>query len=345
MARAAAHVVHRRCRRIADRAAGFAAYRVTPKGIPPTFDLAPARAMVDGGNCEQAVVEHIDPALIANPDDADALELRRRCIALTRAARRPPEPGPRPSAARADRTPELDQVETLIAANGCAEAVQHVNAVLAGDPNNERAKELAARAAACGAAPPAPAPPVHGPALWPSRSHRPRAGSTCCPGNSRRIIRSASWRCGNGTMMPFHAPGTGASAGCQSVRGDRARGADRLPRVGAATCRRARGHQAAGGQGARPGTGCGEGGRIRGRYRCVSPCERSRPGVRVDGPLQRIAEQKIGRGRKRCDEAKVAFSYGENAAAAAAFQDVLTLLPPSDPCHTLAGDRLKQLGK
>ena len=69
------------------------------------------------------------------------------------------------------------------------------------------------------------------------------------------------------------------------------------------------------------------------------------PSIRVDGALQRIEEQKIGRGRKRCDDAKVAFSYGENAAAAAAFQDVLTLLPPSDPCHTLAVDRLKQLGK
>ena len=58
-----------------------------------------------------------------------------------------------------------------------------------------------------------------------------------------------------------------------------------------------------------------------------------------------MEEQKIVRGKKRCDEAKLAFSYGENAAAVAAFQDVLTLLPPSDPCHALAVERLKQLGK
>ena len=69
------------------------------------------------------------------------------------------------------------------------------------------------------------------------------------------------------------------------------------------------------------------------------------PSIRLDGPLQRMEEQKIVRGKKRCDEAKLAFSYGENAAAVAAFQDILTLLPPSDPCHALAVDRLKQLGK
>ena len=103
---------------------------------------------------------HINPALSANPNDADALELRRRC---TPAAPPPaPESEPAPSAeARPPNTtvtPELDQVEALIAANGCVEAVRRVNVVLAGDPNNERANELATQAAGCGAATPSALP-------------------------------------------------------------------------------------------------------------------------------------------------------------------------------------------
>ena len=138
-------------------ALGYAAFRALPKQTPPAFDLVLARAMVDGGNCDRAVVEHINPALSANPDDAAALELRRRCTA--------PAPLPPPESSAAPETtaeepaaaPELDQVETLIAANGCSEAVQRVDAVLASDPSNARAQELAARAAACAAAM-APAP-------------------------------------------------------------------------------------------------------------------------------------------------------------------------------------------
>ena len=69
------------------------------------------------------------------------------------------------------------------------------------------------------------------------------------------------------------------------------------------------------------------------------------PSFQVDGHLQRIDGQKLQRGNKRCEEGRLAFSYGDNAAAAAAFQDVVKLLPPSDPCSATARDRLKQLGK
>ena len=104
---------------------------------------------------------HINPALSANPNDADALELRRGCT--------PPAPAPAPEpAASAEATPpsdttvtpELNQVEALITADACAEAVQrvNVNVVLAGDPNNERANELATQAAGCGAATPSALP-------------------------------------------------------------------------------------------------------------------------------------------------------------------------------------------
>jgi tetratricopeptide (TPR) repeat protein len=69
------------------------------------------------------------------------------------------------------------------------------------------------------------------------------------------------------------------------------------------------------------------------------------PSMKVDEPLQRIADQKMLLGGKKCAEGKMEFSYGNNAVAVAAFQEVLKLLPPSDPCYAIAKERLAQLRK
>jgi tetratricopeptide (TPR) repeat protein len=331
-------------------AAGFAAYRALPKGTPPSFDLAAARAMVDSGNCERAAVEHINPALSANPNDADALELRRRC---TPAAAPPaPESEPAPSAEASPPpdttvTPELDQVEALIAANGCAEAVQRVDVVLAGDPNNERAKELATRAAGCGAATP-PAPPTPGvrTSALAVKESPSQGGLDLMPKELEKDYQKRKLtmrrRYDEAVSMLQRQEHQQAARAFDEIAQEVPTGYLELAQ------RRADAHEGIKQQAvkaldlAQAAEKAGEFEAAADAYRRANALD---PGVRIDAPLQRIAEQKIGRGRKRCDEAKVAFSYGENAAARAAFQDVLTLLPPSDPCHTLAADRLKQLGK
>ena len=66
---------------------------------------------------------------------------------------------------------------------------------------------------------------------------------------------------------------------------------------------------------------------------------------RPSGCLPAIGDRKLQLGKKRCEDATIAFSYGNNVEAAAAYQDVLKLLPPPDPCYALAKGRLKQLGK
>jgi tetratricopeptide (TPR) repeat protein len=331
-------------------AAGFAAHRARPKGIPPSFDLAAARAMVDSGNCEQAAVEHINPALIANPNDADALELRARCISPSPAPARAPEPEPVAEAGPPPDTtvtPELDQVEALIAANGCAEAVQRVNVVLAGDPNNERAKELATRAAGCGAAaPPAPAPPGVRTGALAVKEPPSEGGLDLMPRELEKDYQKRKLamrrRYDDAVSMLQGQEHQQAARAFDEIAQEVPTGYLELAQ------RRADAHEGIKQQAvkalnlAQAAEKAGEFEAAADAYRRANALD---PGVRIDGALQRIAEQKIGRGRKRCDEAKVAFSYGENAAARAAFQDVLTLLPPSDPCHTLAADRLKQLGK
>jgi tetratricopeptide (TPR) repeat protein len=333
-------------------AVGYAAYKALPKGTPPAFDLVLARAMVDGGKCDQAVVEHITPALSANPDDAAALELRRRCTA---SAPLPPPESTAAPATTADEpaaAPELDQVETLIAANGCSEAVQRVDAVLASDPSNARAQELAARAAACAAAmvpaPTAPAPPAPGARTGALATKEPpsQGGLDLLPQELAKDYQKRKLamrkRYDDAVAMLQRQEHQQAARAFDEIAQEVPTGYIELAQG------RADAHEGIKQQAAKA-FDLAQSAEKAGQFEAATDAYRRAnaldPSIRVDGALQRIEEQKIARGRKRCDDAKVAFSYGENAAATTAFHDVLTLLPPSDPCHTLAVDRLKQLGK
>jgi tetratricopeptide (TPR) repeat protein len=244
-------------------------------------------------------------------------------------------------------TPELDQVEVLIAENGCSEAVQRVHAVLAGDPDNERAKVLAARAAACGASPAQAAPEPGGRAGALAVNELPaQGGLDVLPQELARDYQKRKLamrrRYDEAVAMLQRGEHQQAASAFDEIAQEVPTGYLELAQ------RRADAREGIKQQGvealdqAQSAEKAGDFAAAIDAYRRAHALD---PGIRIDGPLQRIEEQKIGRGRKRCDEAKVAFSYGENAAAVAAFQDVIGLLPPSDPCHTLARDRLKQLGR
>ena len=304
--------------------------------------------MVDGGNCEQAVVEHINPALSANPDDADALELRRRCTAPSPAPP-PPEPEPAPTAA-ADTAaaPELDQVEALIAANGCSEARPACRRGACGRPEQRARHRSWLRE-------PLPARQRRPPHLQTARCPDRRSGrqGATVRGRARPAAQELDKDYQKRKLAMRRRYDDAVSMLQRQEHQQAARAFDEIAQEVPTgylelAQRRADAHEGIKQQAvkafdlAQAAEKAGEFEAATDAYRRANALD---PGIRIDGPLQRIEEQKIGRGRKRCDEAKVAFSYGENAAARAAFQDVLTLLPPSDPCHTLAVDRLKQLGK
>jgi hypothetical protein len=50
-------------------------------------------------------------------------------------------------------------------------------------------------------------------------------------------------------------------------------------------------------------------------------------------------------GRRRCSEGDVAFVLSKNGAAISAYEDVLRLLPPTDPCYARARERLRLMQK
>ena len=115
---------------------------------PPVWDVAVAQQLIDSGKCPEAMDTQITPALRENPSNELALKLRERCsqpVAATSSVTSsiPAEP-------TADE--KLTAIEPLLAANvasDCQTALATIDAVLAGDANNERAKSLQAKANTC----------------------------------------------------------------------------------------------------------------------------------------------------------------------------------------------------
>lgn len=114
----------------------------------PVWDHDAAAALVNDGKCAEAMQEQITPALNANPNDADALALKERC-APPPAPVAPAAPAPPPAPVEKTVAQKLDDVEASIAANQCQAALDAVNAVLTDNPDDARAKDLAAKADAC----------------------------------------------------------------------------------------------------------------------------------------------------------------------------------------------------
>jgi len=321
-------------------ASAFAVYKLA-RTSQPTFDLVAAKAMVDAGNCQQAMVEHIDPALGANPNDATALELKRTCTA--------PPPTPEPPAAPSvvpplpTATQQLDEAETLIAAKDCPKALEKINGVLGAEPDNERAKGLAAQANAC-IAPPAP-PRVQ---ADPLAVKRPPAEGGLEPlpketqNDYQKRMDALRARYDNAVSMLQRRAYVQAARELDQIRKEVPGGylelAQRLDAARSGVREEARRSFDA----ARAAEDRGDFDDATEAYRRARDLD---PSMKVDEPLQRIADQKMLLGGKKCAEGKMEFSYGNNAAAVAAFQEVLKLLPPSDPCYATAKERLAQLRK
>jgi pSer/pThr/pTyr-binding forkhead associated (FHA) protein len=317
----------------------FAVYELTQKE-QPTFDLVAARAMVLGGQCQQALAEHIDPALRANPNDTTALELKRKCAEPPPPTVPPVAPAPPPPIA----TQQLDEAETLIAAKDCPTALEKINQVLATDPNDGRAQQLAALATACIA----PSPSLRRVPAEPLAVKRPPAegGLDPLPTESQKdyLKRVDAMRARYDDAVSVLQKGAYVAAAreFELIRKEVPTGyldlAQRLDAARSGMKDEAKRALAA----ARAAEDRGDFDAATESYRRAHGLD---PGIQVDVPLQRVADQRLQLGKKRCSEGQLDFSYGNNAAAIAAFQEVLKLLPPSDPCYATARDRLAQLRK
>lgn len=315
-------------------ASGFAAYRFAQMQ-KPAFDLEAARAMVVGGNCQQAMVEHIDPALRANPNDTMALELKRQCAAPPPPPEPPPEP-PRPTAAQ-----QLDEAEALIAAKDCPKALEKINEVIATEPENERAKGLAAQANVCIA----PPPPVTRVPADPLAVKLPPAegGLDLLP---KERLSAYQKRVADMRARYNLADSKIRKNECVQAVGDFEKIRKDVPDGYLALNERLRAARRCVTDEANKNLGAAKDAENRGDfdtaillYRRANELDSS---IKIDEPLQRIADQKLQLGRQKCTEGKAAYALGKNAAAIAAFTDVLRFLPPSDPCYATAQEQQKK---
>ena len=139
-------------------ACGFGAYKLVHKSPPKAvWDSAAATTLANSGRCQEALDQQINPALRADPNNAEAQSLKQKCTAPPPTTSIPPTPVPEtPAVVTKTATQTLDEADTALAAKDCQAALAAANTVLTDEPNDARAKEIAAKATGCLAPPSVP---------------------------------------------------------------------------------------------------------------------------------------------------------------------------------------------
>ncbi len=321
-------------------ASGIGAYTwLHKRAAKPAWDRDVALALVNDGKCDQAMQEQIAPALSANPNDQDALALKERCAPPPPPA--PPVAPPPPAPPEKTFAQKLDDAEALLAANQCQAALDAVNALLPGNPDDTRAKDLAAKADAClkPAAPAAPAGPP--PAV---KIAAAQGGLDVQQGESQRdytrrvaamkkryddAVAELQGQHYQQALKEFDAIASGVPAGYLDLaqrRADARAGIKDEAARAYATGRQAEQQ--------------GDLNAAQQRYQRAHDMDAS---IDVTTDLARINAQKLSLGQQACKLGGANYSLNHNAEAAVQYQRVLDLLPETDPCYAVAKTRLAQI--
>ena len=310
---------------------------------PPRFDLVVAQAMVNDGRCQDAIVKHIDPALRANPNDPTALHLRRLCTPPPQGEVTEVPEAPPVMVSPSTATQLLDEAEAFITAGACQPGLDKINQALAIESTNERASQLAERAKSCINQPPTPAPTTS------LAVKRPPSGG------GLEVLSKELEKDYRARMLTMRARYDAAVSALQ--KGEHLQAARQFEQISREVpdgYLELAQHLDAARQGikgeAQNRLDAAQAAESRGDFDAATDAYRRAheldPEIQIDAHMQRLAENKVKLGRKRCEEGKLEFSYGTNrAAAVAAFQEAVKLLPPSDPCYTIAQKRLRELGQ
>lgn len=325
-------------------ASAFAAYKLVHKSSPAVWDSAIAQALIASGRCQEAMDKEITPALQANPNNQEAQSLRDKC------ANPPPPPAHTeptstvPPAPTADE--KLTEAETLVASNECQKAQETVNAVLAQEPDNTRAKDLLAKVNAC--LTPTPVPPTPGPEKPQIAKALPpeKGGLTPLPNETQKDYAAR--------VAAKHQQYTEALALIDNQRYLQARRAldeiaqdvpagyldlaQRREELGNTIKAEAkkRFETAQGLDAKNEFDGATE------AYRRAHDLDAS---IQIDAPIQRLNDRKLELGRKRCQQGRLDYLYGQTATAIPELQDAVKYLPPTEECAVKAREILQKLGK
>ena len=328
-------------------ASAFIAYKLMRKPVSPEWDSSVAQALIASGKCQEALDTQINPALQKDPNNQQAVTLRDECnrtVAQVTSIATSSVP------ATPTVDDKLNEAEPLLQANvaaDCQKALDIVNAVLVEDANNQRAKDLAARANTCITPAKPPGTPAVASAEKPAVLVPPSQGGLeliqgetdkaykTRIGNARKkyddaVAVLAAQKYGQALTLfnelmnevpsgylDLQAKRDEARAGMRAegkAALDAAQAADGRDNFDAAVDAYRRAHQLD-------------------------------PSIQVDAAIKGVGDRKLTAGKNKCTQGLLDFSLGNNPAAIPALQEAVRLLPPTEPCYAKARAALQQLGK
>jgi predicted component of type VI protein secretion system len=323
-------------------ASGFGAYKFVQhrRAAQPVWDATIAANLVNSGQCQEALDKQINVALQANPNDATALALKQKCTAP------PPAPAPLTPVVvppvvdpKVANTQKLDAAEASIAANTCQPALDSINEVLAQDPNDERAKALAAKATACLT----PAPPIPAKAAPSGETGVKIAvvdGVEVKQGENR-----AAYTARVGDLKKRYDDAVTALQ--DQHYAEAMRGFDSLPPNYRDAAQQRASAQASMRSDANRAYASAQAAEQRQEWTAaVQGYQRARaldPSRDVSADVARVTELRAKAGQTACQNGDAAFLLSHNSEAAKEYQKVIELLPSGDACYVKAKERLARI--
>jgi tetratricopeptide (TPR) repeat protein len=318
-------------------------YKVMHKPAPAVWDPAVAQALVASGKCQEALETQINPALRNDPNNRQALALRDGC--------NPPAPPP-PSDATSSIPPaptaadRLNEAETLLAANiatDCQRALDTINAVLAEDANNARAKDLSSKASVCINPPPRQSQTPSGdkPAVAISPA---QGGLEVIQGETDKAykarIDAMKKRYDDAVAVLASQKYVQAMRLLDEIVSDVPSGYRELAKLRGEARAAIKAEARSILDAAQAADKANEFDAAINGYRRAHDMD---PSIQVDAQIQRLNGRKLEIGTDRCNKGKMEYAFGNGAGAIPLLQDAVKLLPPSDPCYGEARRLLQQL--
>jgi predicted component of type VI protein secretion system len=325
---------------------GAIAYAVMRKPPLPPWDSSVAESLIKSGKCQEALDTQINPALQRDPNNQQAAALRDECArTLTQVTSIATSSIP-PTPSADDKLNEAEPlVNTNIAAE-CQKGLDVINAILAEDANNQRAKDMAAKATACINPTKPAAPPV-------AIAEKP-AVAVPAPQGGLDVIQGETDKAYKARMAAARKKYEEAVAVLNSQKYSQAASlfAELMNEVPSGYLdlqqkrEEARAGMRAEGKAALEAAQAAD---AKDNYDAAIAGYRNArqldPSLQVEALIQRVTDRKLAAGRSKCTQGLLDFSLGNNAAASAALQDAVRLLPQTDPCTAKARATLQQLQK
>jgi len=325
---------------------GFIAYTLVRKPSVPPWDSSVAEALIKSGKCQEALDNQINPALQRDPNNQQAVALRDECsrtLAQVTAIATSSIPAT-PSAD--DRLNEAEPLVNTNVAAECQKGLDIINAVVAEDANNQRARDLTAKATAC-INPTKPAAPPVAAAEKPAVAVAPSQGGL-------DVIQGETDKAYKARMAAARKKYDEAVAVLNTQKYSQAAAlfAELMNEVpsGYLELQQRREEARAGMRAeAKAALEAAQAADAKDSYDAAIAGYRNArqldPSIQIDALIQRVTDRKLAAGRSKCTQGLLDFSLGNNAAANTALLEAVRLLPQSDACSVKARAALQQLQK